>query len=289
MQVKTRFAMWRRLWNALLPLVPSAAIALAVLYVAYHLVDPLPPSHLAIAAGTAGTTYDDYARRYARVLARSGVELDVRNYAGSVEHFGALRDASSAVQAAITTFGFTGPNDAETLYSLGGISDSPIFIFYRSPQPVSQLAQLRGKRLSIGMPTTALRPLMLQALNATGAFDPSPHLVDLDYGESVDALIAGDIDAAMLPLQLGDELLRTALGAPGIRLMSVTQAEAISKTVPGLKHVVLWRGLISLVDDSPDTNVDLLAVRNRVLVRKDLHPALQYLMLEAMREVHSEL
>src|SRR5436190_22134602 len=31
---------------------------------------------------------------------------------------------------------------------------------------------------------------------------------------------------------------------------------------------------------------DLPASRSRVLVRKDLHPALQYLFLEAMREVH---
>src|SRR6185436_5125423 len=36
----------------------------------------------------------------------------------------------------------------------------------------------------------------------------------------------------------------------------------------------------------PDSDVDLLASRNRLLVRKDLHPALQYLLLEAMREVH---
>ena len=76
------------------------------------------------------------------------------------------------------------------------------------------------------------------------------------------------------------------LGAPGIRLMSVAQAEAIAKTVPGLKHVVLWRGLLDLSRDIPNSDVDLLASRNRLLVRKDLHPALQYLLLEAMREVH---
>ena len=68
--------------------------------------------------------------------------------------------------------------------------------------------------------------------------------------------------------------------------MSVAQAEAIAKTVPGLKHVVLWRGLIDLSRDLPNSDVDLLASRNRLLVRKDLHPALQYLLLEAMREVH---
>ncbi|MGA7334111.1 MAG: hypothetical protein WBX77_20625, partial [Pseudolabrys sp.] len=67
--------------------------------------------------------------------------------------------------------------------------------------------------------------------------------------------------------------MQHTLGTPGIRLMSVAQAEAISKTVPGLKHVVLWRGLLDLSRDLPDSDVDLLASRNRVLVRKDLHPA----------------
>jgi hypothetical protein len=83
------------------------------------------------------------------------------------------------------------------------------------------------------------------------------------------------------------ESTERTLTAPGIRLMSVAQAEAIAKTVPGLKHVVLWRGLIDLNSDVPDSDVDLLASQNRLLVRKELHPALQYLLLEAMREVHS--
>ena len=81
-------------------------------------------------------------------------------------------------------------------------------------------------------------------------------------------------------------MLRRALDTPSIRLMNVAQAEAIAKTVPGLKRVVLWRGLVNLRRDLPDSDVDLLASHNRVLVRRDLHPALQYLLLEAMREVH---
>ena len=130
-----------------------------------------------------------------------------------------------------------------------------------------------------------LRTLMLDVLKATGALDDSIHLSDLDYREAIDALIAGEIDVAMVATQIDDSLLQRALGAPGIKLMNVAQAEAIAKTVPGLKHVVLWRGLISLDRDIPDSDIDLLALRNRLLVRKDLHPALQYLLLEAMREV----
>ena len=68
--------------------------------------------------------------------------------------------------------------------------------------------------------------------------------------------------------------------------MSVSQAEATAKMIPGLKHVVLWRGLTSLSRDLPSSDIDLLAFRSRVLVRSDLHPALQYLLLEVMREVH---
>jgi TRAP-type uncharacterized transport system substrate-binding protein len=278
--------MWRKLSKPFVFVLVSATIGLAGLYVVYRLVDPLPPRHFAIAAGIPGTTYDTFARRYARTLARNGVELEVRNYPGAIEHFDLLRDAASGVQAAITTFGFTEPRDAQTLYSLGGISDSAIFIFYKNTGPITQFAQFRGMRLSIGTPRTALRTRMLEVLKATGALDASTRLVDLDYAESMDALIAGDIDATMLPMQPDDALLRRALAAPGVRLMNVAQAEAISKTVPGLKHVVLWRGLVSLTLDIPNSDIDLLAMRNRVLVRQDLHPALQYLLLEAMREVH---
>ena len=265
--------------------ISSAAIALFVLYIAYSFIDPLPPRHLEIAAGMAGSGYDKFARQYAMILARHGVELRIRNSAGAVEDVDLLRDPASRVQVALTTFGFTQPTDADILYSLGGVFDAAIFILYRHTERITVFAQLRGKRLSIGMPGTAVRSLMLQVLESTGALDAPTDLLSLDPTRSIDALIKGDIDVAIVP-QLDGNPLQRALDAPGIRLMSVAQAEAIAKTVPGLKHVVLWRGLVSLRHDIPDSDVDLLASRNRLLVRKDLHPALQYLLLEAMREVH---
>src|SRR5215470_8163707 len=127
---------------------------------------------------------------------------------------------------------------------------------------------------------------MLQVLTATGAMDASTQLLGLDSAEAIDALIAGEIDVAIFASQLDTSFLQRALDAPGLRLMNVPQAEAIAKTVPGLKHLVLSRGIISLTRDVPNSDIDLLASRNNLVVRKDLHPALQYLLLEAMREVH---
>jgi hypothetical protein len=278
--------MWRRLWKPLAIVVPAAAIVLAVLYIVYLFIDPIPPRQFVIAAGMAGSGYDNFARQYAGILARDGVELKVRNAAGAVEDLALLRDRTSGVQAALTALGFVQAGDAATLYSLGGVSDGPIFIFYRNAEPITRFAQFRGKRMSIGAPGTALRGLMLQVLTATDTVDASNRLVDLDSSQAVDALIAGEIDVAMVVSQPDTSFLQRALSAPGVQLMNVAQAEAIAKTIPGLKHVVLWRGLISLPRDIPNSDIDLLASRNSVHVRKDLHPALQFLLLEAMREVH---
>lgn len=114
-------------------------------------------------------------RGNARILARHGVELEIRNFAGAVENLDRLRDPASGVQAALATFGVTQPADADIFYSLGGIFDAAIFIFYRTAEPVTLFAQFRGKRLSIGMPGTALRLLMLEVLKATDALDVPPN------------------------------------------------------------------------------------------------------------------
>jgi hypothetical protein len=67
--------MWPRLWKPLLFVVAPAAIVLAILYVIYRFIDPIPPRHFVIAAGMAGSGYDNFARQYARILARDGVEV----------------------------------------------------------------------------------------------------------------------------------------------------------------------------------------------------------------------
>jgi TRAP-type uncharacterized transport system substrate-binding protein len=265
-------------------IVIACAAVLLIAYIGYRFIDPLPPRHFAIAGGTPGSEYEKFAREYAGILVRHGIELEVRNSAGAVENLQLLRDHASGVQAALTSF-IAEQSDTDILYSLGGISESAIYVFYRGAEPVTLFKQFRGKRLTIGIPGTAVRSVLLQILHATDALDASTQFLSMDFAAAIDALIAGEIDIAVVP-RSDVTVLQRLLHTPGIGLMNVVHAEALSKTVPGLKHVVLSRGLIDLSRDIPDSDIDLLALRNRLLVRKDLHPALQYLLLEAMREVH---
>jgi hypothetical protein len=120
--------------------------------------------------------------------------------------------------------------------------------------------------------------IFLQVLKVTGTLDRTTQLVELDSAQAIDALIDGRVDVAIVP-RLDIRPLQHMLENAGIKLMNVAQAEAIAKTVSGLKHVVLWQGLIDLSRDIPNSNINLLAARNRILIRKTLHPALQYLLL----------
>ena len=77
----------------------AIAIALAAVVVRrlirhYRFIDPLPPRRFSIAAGAAGSGYDNFAKLYARILARHGVELEIRNSGGAVENLDQLRDPS---------------------------------------------------------------------------------------------------------------------------------------------------------------------------------------------------
>lgn len=267
--------------------IPSAALLLAVFYAAYRLVDPAPPRRLVISASTPGSGYERFAKLYQARLGRDGVELEIRESGGSLENLERLRDKRSGVQAAFTTTGAALPGDAESIASLGGLFYSPIFVFYRADRGVERLSQLKGGRISIGGPGTFVRGYAHQILEESGALGGKTVLLDLDNDAALDALIARRIDAAIFPAPLDAPVVQRALASPGIRLMNTAQAEAISKKLPALTSVILSRGLINLERDEPRRDMRLLATSNSLLVRRDLHPALQYLLLEAMREAHS--
>ena len=129
--------MWSRF--PLFIVMGSATVVIAALYLTYRLVDPLPPRHFAIAAGTAGSGYDNFARQYARILARQGVELEIRNSVGAVENLNLLRDPASGVQAAITTFGFTNQSDADILSHLVEYSMQRYSFFTGTRSPLRNL------------------------------------------------------------------------------------------------------------------------------------------------------
>jgi hypothetical protein len=72
-----------------------------------------------------------------------------------------------------------------------------------------------------------------------------------------------------------------------IKLGNFARADAYVALYPFLSKVTVPRGVADLAKDLPPTNVTLFAPKASLVVRKDLHPAIQDLLLSAAVKIHS--
>jgi TRAP-type uncharacterized transport system substrate-binding protein len=144
-----------------------------------------------------GSLNAELVKRYQHVLARNGIEVKLDPSAGAVESLGDLRDPKSGVSVALLPGGITTKQDSPELVSLGTVFYQPLWIFSRGRLPHGPL-QLRDRRISIGPEGSTSRVLALELLGRAGSIDQkSTTLFALPPAESAEALIRGDIDAAI--------------------------------------------------------------------------------------------
>ena len=68
--------------------------------------------------------------------------------------------------------------------------------------------------------------------------------------------------------------------------MDIPRAEALTHIFPFLVRLILPQGVLDFEKNIPASDVTVFATTNAVLVRKDLHPQLVYLLAQALSEVH---
>ena len=147
---------------------------------------------------------------------------------------------------------------------------------------------LRGRRLSIGPEGSGGRALALQIIERTKIDSIIGELSAFAPQVAAEKLIAGDIDAAFVVTAWESPVVQTLLKAKGIELSSFQHAEAFVAIYPFLHKLVLPAGVVDLLTNRPPTDVVLVAPKASLAVRADLHPALQYLLLNAAVQIHSQ-
>ncbi|MFP3607402.1 TAXI family TRAP transporter solute-binding subunit, partial [Paraburkholderia sp. SIMBA_053] len=85
-----------------------------------------------------------------------GVTLEIRSSSGSVENYERLKDPTSEYQVGFVQSGTTTPQETDHLETIAAVSYEPIWVFYRDAQTINRLAQLRGKRIGVGVPGSGL-------------------------------------------------------------------------------------------------------------------------------------
>ena len=256
-------------------------------WMGYRFLQPFPPKTLVLATGMEGGSYGIFGERYRQVLARYGIHVVLRPTSGAVENLRLLQDRRQAVEAGFIQGIVAGMEEQSNLVSLGGLAYTPLWIFYRGKDTYDDLMQLKGKRITIGPEGSGVRKYSLALLKVAGVTSPPAEFLDLPDVEANRALLDGSVDVIMTFGAPDNRLIWKLLHTKGIKLMSMSQAEAYSRLFPDLSHVMLPRGVIDPGRLDPPADIHLLSPTMNLIVRKDLHPALVYLLLKASVEINS--
>jgi TRAP transporter TAXI family solute receptor len=273
----------RDFWWAIIPLLMLLA---GLVWFASRFVDPAPPKRIAISTASKTGGYFATGTRYAGILKRSGITLDVVPSAGSGENVKRLLDDKSGVQVALLQGGTATTKEAPGVISLGRVYLEPLWVFYRGLDTIDRLSQLKGRRVIIGPEGSGTRQLALDLLKPNAVTAENTTLLPLFGTEAIDAISSGSADVAFFTSSPTSPQVQQLMRTPNLRLMNFAQAEAYTRVFPYLSHVTLPKGAMDLEKEVPPQDTAMIAPMAALVVREDLHPALVGLLVEAAKEVH---
>ena len=286
---------------------PFIVLVIALLAVAYWVLDPNPPAKVVLATGTEQGAYAAFGARYAEVLKSYGVTVELRSTQGSGENLRLLRDGKSGVDIAFVQGGsgersrkeataVAPADDADEagLVSLGSLFYEPLWLFYRTDSAqrllkapaLTSLSQLPGWRLNIGARGSGSPNLMRKLIEANRIDLATLTIERKAQTPATMDLLAGDSDALVFASAPEALMVQMLLQTPGIALYDFAQADAYSRRFPFLSPVTLPRGVVDLAADVPPRDVRLLAPTATLVARGDTHPALLQLFMQAAQQIH---
>lgn len=272
---------------------PLLILLLLILMGIWWYADPPPPNHVQMATGSPGGSYEALGKKYAEYFAKKGVTLELVPTMGAQENIDRLADRKDPVQAAFVQAGVRHAKDVKGIQSLGSIGYDPIWFFYRGPElKNSDLEAHRGssmhfasKRISIGVKGSGTYAQATRILEASG-FEHPPQFVYLSGAEAVKALQDGKIDGAFIVDSYDAPNVQKLLNDPTLHLLTFNRAEAYVKIIPYLHILEVPQASFDLKRNFPPQDMRLLATTTNLLVDDRMNPAIQFLFLEAAREIN---
>lgn len=260
----------------------------AVVIGAFLIANPPPPKTITIATGAEGGTYSEYGNRYKAFFAQRGITLNLVPTKGAQENVDLLFDPNSAPDIAFVQSGLIGPAQADNLETLGSIGYEPIWVFYRGADLDGSLQKLTGfgqRKIAIGEKGSGTYTEAMHILSLNG-LDHSPNLVAMPTAEAVNAIERGEIDAVFLIQGVNSGNIQRLLANPDLHLANFVRAEAYAQNIPYLEHLIIPMGGLNLRRNFPAENTQLIATTTELVIKKQLHPAIQMLFMQAANEIN---
>ncbi len=248
-------------------------------------IQPAPPRHIVMTVGPESGGYEGFAKDFKAILAREGIEVELRATNGAQDDLRLLNDPASDVSVALVQGGVAQDADGENLMSLASLYYEPVWVFYRRGLQVDRLSSLKGLRIGLGPRGSGMNTLGVQLFNANGLDSDNTHFEAWPPEEAAQRLLDRKLDAVLLVGAPESQLIYKVMMAPGISLLSFKQADAYSRLFSYLTRVVLPAGGFDLGQNIPAHQVELVAPTAILVVRDTIHPALITLLMQASTEI----
>ncbi|WP_093558630.1 TAXI family TRAP transporter solute-binding subunit [Pseudoduganella namucuonensis] len=265
---------------------PTILAIAAACFAAYLLVDPAPPRVVTLSTGQENSAYEVFGKKYAELLGRHGIKVELRPSQGSLENLQRLN--AGRVDIGFVQSGSITQEDAQrrNLVSIGSLFTEPVWLFLREDVKVADLTRLKGLRINLGPEGSGVPRMFKQVLAANGVEPEDLKLSALENTPATVELLEKRIDGLVFSSAPDAPLVQMLLITPGIKLFDFAQAEAYARRLPFLAHAVLPRGIVDLGRDLPAKDYHLIAPTATLVAREDLHPALVDLFVQAAGEIH---
>lgn len=261
----------------------------------------LAQEQLSIATGGTGGVYYPMGGGLAEIINAhvDGYSATAEVTGASVENMGliATGDADIAFALADTVqqaFGGTGRFEGQALPMLRGLAVSyanMVHIVALEGSGITTLADLRGKRVSIGAPGSGTEVNAAAILNANGITYDDIDEQRLNFNETADALANGDIDAGIWSVGAPTSSIMNLATTNTIVLIALSEAEMAA--AQAVDPVFAMTSLPGGTYEGVANDTAVLGVPNVLVVSSDMSDDLAYAItramfeqIEALRAVH---
>ncbi len=261
------------------------ALVLASIGALVWLLDLVPPRSLSMAAGRPGGGYHAIAERYARILARDGIELTILETAGSVENARLLAEGQADV--ALLQGGVGVPDGAE-VEALAAVFLEPFWIFHRAGvERAADPVAWPGLRVAAGEPGSGTRAAVQAAARALRIKLMPDALVPLGGADAAEALLRGQADVALFVAPVSAPYLEPLFESEEIEVAPVRDAEALARRLSFVRMVDIPPAALNYARRIPQERVPLVAMVAALVAREGLHPVLVNRLVRAAERIHS--
>lgn len=270
----------QRWWMIYLPILLTLLVLVAVVTWVWK---PLPPKHLVIGTGPAQSSYFVLAQQYAQRLGAMGIEVEIVPHQRPQDPLGKLWAGAQGIDVTFAQGLYA--RDALGAQALAVVGHELVWLFGRDG--MTHPGQWRGRRVAASVPQSSNR---LMALRLLAHMDlPADAVTFTEHvGESaVQALARGEVDAVVHVAAGTSQTAIDLARLEGVRLLTVERTGSLAARDPLLRPLVMPRGAIELRGNIPDRDITALVTHTHLVVRNDLHPALQRALLDVASELHA--